>query len=120
MNKHKKVEYTELNKCASMLSSLHDMERVFMGRGNPEQWTAEVLEAINKCFKTYFMSGNEPIAEIFFPYNSKGITLFNKYCNTVDGVIQVHKGKILPYAQEYFTYFTIWEKQDYVFQLPRH
>jgi hypothetical protein len=119
MTKRDEVEYAGSDEREGILSSLDEMERVFMrGRGNLEQWTPEVLDAIDKCFKTTFMSGDEPIAELFFPYDNKGIALFNEYCEAVDGVLQAHEGKIPPHAWAYFTYFTIWEKRDYTFPVP--
>ena len=119
MTKRDEVEYAESDEREGVLSSLDEMERVFMrGRGNLEQWTPEVLDAIDKCFKKFFMSGDEPIAELFFPYDDKGIALFNEYCEAVDGVLQAHEGKIPPHARAYFTYFTIWEKRDYTFPVP--
>jgi hypothetical protein len=119
MTKRDEVEYAGSDEREGILSSLDKMERVFMrGRGNLEQWTPEVLDAIDKCFKTTFMSGDEPIAELFFLYDNKGIALFNEYCEAVDGVLQAHEGKIPPHAWAYFTYFTIWEKRDYTFPIP--
>jgi hypothetical protein len=118
-SRHDEVEYAEPEERAEVLSSLDDMEKVFMrGRGSLEQWTPEVLEAIDKCFRTLFMSGEEPVAHLFFPYDDRGIELFNEYCDAVDGVLQANADKIPPYAREYFAYFTIWEKRDYAFPVP--
>lgn len=118
-NKREEVEYSEPDERLEVLASLDDMEKAFMrGRGNLERWTLEVLEAIDKCFRTYFMSGDEPIPQLFFPYDDQGIALFNEYSDAVDAVLQEHAGKIPTYAREYFTYFTIWEKRDYAFPVP--
>ena len=118
-NKREEIEYAEPSERAGLLTSLDEMERVFMrGRGSLEQWTPEVLDAIDKCFRTHFMSGDEPVAELFFPYDDKGTSMFNEYCDAVDAVLQAHEGKIPPYAREYFAYFTIWDKRDYAFPVP--
>jgi hypothetical protein len=119
MSKRDEVEYTDPDEREEVLSSLNDMEKVFMrGRGNLEQWTPEVLDAIDKCFRLLFMSGGEPIAQLFFPYDDQGIALFNEYCEAVDAVLLANANKIPPYAREYFAYFTIWEKRDYAFPVP--
>jgi hypothetical protein len=118
-SKRDEVEYTQPDEREEVLASLNDMEKVFMrGRGNLEQWTPEVLDAIDKCFRTLFMSGGEPIAQLFFPYDDQGIALFNEYCEAVDAVLLANADRIPPYAREYFTYFTIWEKRDYAFPVP--
>ena len=117
---HDEVEYagSEEEK-ADALSKLDAMEKVFMrGRGSLSQWNPDVLDAIDKCFKTHFMTGDEPVPQLFFPYDETGIRLFGEYCDAVDEVLQQNSGKIPRYAREYFTYFTIWEKRDYAFPVP--
>ena len=91
MNKREEVEYSEPDKHLEVLASLDDMEKAFMhGRGNFERWTPEVLEVIDKCFRMYFMSGDEPILQLFFPYDDQGIALFNEYSDVVDAMLQEH------------------------------
>jgi hypothetical protein len=95
------------------------MEKAFIGRGNLENWSAEVLGKIDECFVKRYMNGDMPISTFFFPGNENGsYDLFLQYCGDVDQVLRLNESGAPPYAREYFAYYTIWQMRGFSFPVP--
>jgi len=100
--------------------SLTEMEAEFRrGRGSlADDFSPEILAAIDKCFVDIFLVEEEPVKTLFYPNSGDGLDLFIKYFDEVDLIFQSFEG-VPMYAREYFAFFSIWQMQPNVyFPLP--
>ena len=100
---------------------LEAMEEAFQGRGRVESWSPSILEKIDGCFLKHYTKGpkgDEIDESLFFPDNANNLNIFTKYCSEVDDVLHRATEGVPRYAQEYFAYYTIWEKRGYAFPVP--
>lgn len=81
----------------------------FVGRGDMDSWTPEVLDEIDKCFVETYMENGEPVSMLFqFLNDEETVDKFRTYYKAVDKVLVKHAKMAPKYAREYFTQFTIW------------
>jgi hypothetical protein len=113
-------EYTEVTGTdrEALDQRLVPMESAFFGRGDPEIWPEDILAKIDKCFiENYCDASGEPCDCLFYPSHAENIDKFAAYCAGVDAILRDNR-TILPYAREYFTYATLWEKRGERFPVP--
>ena len=96
-----------------------EMEKAFCGRGNLENWSAEVLEKIDECFVNRYKDGDMPISTLFFPGNENdSYDVFLQYCGDVDQVLRLNGSGAPKYAREYFAYYCVWQMRGFSFPVP--
>jgi hypothetical protein len=116
--KDKQPEFYDVKDDTALRAEMKGMEAAFEGRGNLENWSADVLEMIDDCFKKHYMVGENPSPSLFFPKSDENVDKFQEYCDDVDQVLRMNPKDAPRYAREYFAYYSIWQMRDFRFPVP--
>ena len=116
--KEKQLEFYVVEDDTSLRSEMKGMEEAFSGRGNLENWSADVLQKIDECFKKHYMISDNPSPSLFFPNSDENVGKFQEYCDDVDQILRMNPKEAPRYAREYFAYYSIWQMRGFRFPVP--
>lgn len=93
------------------------------GRGDLQDWSPEVLSAIDGCFVEYFMQDGSPKSFLFSNLNGAAhsdevAAAYRSYVDAVDKILLDNADLVPKFAREYFAYDAIWQLQGYSFPVP--
>lgn len=97
---------------------LEGMAEAFQGCGDVSEWQYKILDGIDKCFVNEYMKNNEILMLLFVPNSAGNLNQFSVYYDAADQQLRIKEKGRPQYAQEYFTYFSIWQVQGYAFPVP--
>ncbi|KAI9430720.1 hypothetical protein H4582DRAFT_2063460 [Lactarius indigo] len=97
---------------------LEKVRTAFEEMGDASDWTHELLDKIDQCFKDAYCVNDEPCESLFVPLSSDNDNRFEKYLMSVDKVLQNESQTAPPYAREYFAYAMMWKLHGYKFPMP--
>ena len=109
---------TERPHSADTQTKLAEMKRAFLGRGDLQQWTEDVLAKIDKCFQDHFFTSGVVHDALFALDSPKAYIIFSQYQSAVDQILRENRATVPPYAREYFAYSMFWKERGYRFPIP--